>query len=203
VLCVSCGFDLRTRKKVARTYKPMDVTWETNMPLAQRLTWFGLGQAGVLALGIMVMSMGTGALGFFASWPLFALTVAFIVGTFDQTRMTRDNRGRVTVIKTWRFCFFPLQPVTTEVVGFEGIVNGQYHDAGFWEWFLFVWLFPLGVIPALVWWFFVINRNHYYVALARDHGYPEVYVYRGQRQAQMEDVADTLREATGLKLDVG
>src|SRR5262249_22298959 len=71
VMCVKCGYDLRTRKKAVRTFTPLDVVWDTNVPLQHRLMWFGLGQAGVLALGVMVVSAGAEASSFFLSWPLF------------------------------------------------------------------------------------------------------------------------------------
>jgi hypothetical protein len=37
------------------------------------------------------------------------------------------------------------------------------------------------------------------VALARDHGNPEVYVYRGRNANQMNEIADTLAQMADLR----
>ena len=86
--------------------------------------------------------------------------------------------------------------------GYEGVVSGQWSDSGFWDWFICLWLLPMGIIPGVLWWWHIIRKPAFHVALARDHGHPEVYVYRGRRQEQMRDIAEALRNASGLK-DVG
>jgi hypothetical protein len=141
--------------------------------------------------------------GFLGAWAFFGLLLAFMVGTFERVDMTRDRRGRVTLTRRWRVAFVPVAPRVTEVRGFGTVATGQWQDAGFWEWALFVWLLPTGVIPALVWWYYVIHQCAYHVALTRDHGHPEVYVYRGRRKEQMDDIALALCNATGLRHDAG
>jgi hypothetical protein len=200
VLCVACGFDLRRRKKAAKEYEPLARSWETNMPLGRRLFWWGLLVAVVLVGGLVgTVQAGASVGGFLAAWLFFALLMAFLVGTFDRVDLTRDRKGRVAVTRAWRFCFVPAAPRTTEVYGFEGVVSGQWADAGFLEWFVLFALLPMGLVPGALWWYFVIHQNAYHVALARDHGYPACYVYRGRREEQMRDVAEALCAATGLR----
>jgi hypothetical protein len=199
VVCVSCGFDRRTRKRLTKEFEPLARSWETNMPLRQRLTLFAVGQGAVLLVGLLAALRGAPLAGFLGAWAFFGLLLAFLLGTFERTDMTRDRRGRVTLTKRWRVAFVPLVPQETEVRGFGTVSSGQWQDAGFWEWFLFLWLLLPFVIPALVWWYYVIHLCAFHVALTRDHGHPEYFVYRGRRQAQMEDIAEALCGATGLR----
>jgi hypothetical protein len=127
------------------------------------------------------------------------MILCFVLGTYDRITLMRDSRGRVKITKVWRFCFVPLQPVTTEVRGFEGITTGQWHDAGFLEWFVLASLLPLGIIPSIIWWYNAIYKMHFHVALAMDHGHAEVYLYRGRSQEQMNDIADTVASVSGLR----
>jgi hypothetical protein len=199
VLCASCGFNLRTRKKATRTYEPIARTWDTNITLTIRLVCLGT------AMGFHLLLTGLAAIGgnatpfLLAGVPLTAI-LCFVLGTFDRLDLTRDTRGRVTLTRRWRVCFVPIKPQVTEVHGFEGVVIGQWNDAGAIEWAILISLLCLGLIPALIWWYVAIYCNHYHVSLARDHGFSEVHVYRGRSEEQMHDVTKTLCQASGLRV---
>jgi hypothetical protein len=199
VVCTACGFNVRTRKKAARTYQPIDRQWETDMSLQQRLIWLGVGQGAHLLMAFIAVQRGYSAFGFLASWPLFMAILCFVLGTYEKIRLVRDAKGRVQLTKQWRFCFLPLRAEVMDVRGFEGVTTGQWHDAGFLEWLVFGSLLFLMIIPALIWWYNAIYRMHFHVALSLDHGYPDVWVYRGRSQEQMNDIADTLVNASGLR----
>ncbi len=200
VLCLACGLNQQTRKKTTREYQPLARSWETNMPLGRRLFWWGVLVAMVLAIGALSAALASmKVIGFLISWVVFGALLAFLLGTFEKINLTRDSKGRVTITKTWRIGFVAVAPNRTEVFGFEGVVSGQWADGGFWEWFIFLTLFPMGIVPAIVWWYHILRTSAFHVALARDHGRPAVYVYRGRRQDQMRDVADTLCDASGLR----
>ena len=204
VLCVRCGFHLKKRKKVLKTYQPMDRVWETNYSLPTRIVLFVVSQvlSGALGLtGVLVADADPWV--FACSSLLFAVMMAFLLGTFDRIRLTRDTRGRAELIKTWRIAFFALQPQRTVVRGFEGILSGRNQDSSFWEWLIFLFLFISGIVPALLWWYYVIHKDRFHVALARDHGYPEVLVYKGWSEMQMKEIAFTLRDASGLRFETG
>ena len=168
------------------------------MPMRTRLMWLGAVQVAHVGLMMFAVVGGRDAWPFIVSWPLLTGLLGFILGTYDRIDLTRDARGRVKVAVLWRCCFMPVSKTETEVRGFEGVTTGQWHDAGFWEWFVLFTLMP-GIIAPFIWWYNAIHKQHYHVALARDHGYPEVYVYRGRSQEQMEDVSTALINATGLQ----
>jgi len=203
VVCVACGFHLRKRKKVARTYEPLVRSWETNVPLRQRLAAFLAIQGPSLVAGVLgAVLAGGGLLVFLGTWFCSGMMLAFLLGTYERLDLTRDRRGRVNLTRTWRICFVPLQPAPIEVRGYEGLVNGRADESGFWEWFIFLTLLP-AVLPALIWWYYTIHKVTYHVALARDHGYPEVYLYKGRDEALMNDIAATVRDAAGLHWEQG
>jgi hypothetical protein len=199
VLCAACGFNVRTRKKAGRTYQPLARSWEADLSMQARLGWFAGAQAAHLVLTLMAAADGY-ATPFLVAWPLLALLLCFVLGTYARTDITRDTRGRVTVVVLWRFCWVPLAPRTTEVRGFEGVTTGTWCDAGLWEWLIFGSLLCMAVVPGLIWWYVAIYQPHFHVALAQDHGHAAVYVYRGRSDAQMNDIARTLCEASGLRL---
>jgi ribosomal protein L40E len=203
VLCPRCGYDYRKKKKITRTYEPIARTWEVNYPLHFRLTLFLALHGTALVLGVAgALLAGEGLGGYLVSWLVAGAALAFLMGTFDRIELVRDTRGRVRVTTTRRLAFFPLPPQVTEVRGFSEIVTGQTASAGFWEWFIFLTLLP-GLIPAFVWWYIVIHKVSFHVALAREYSYPEVYVYRGRDEGQMRDVAGTLRDAAYLRWEGG
>ena len=47
----------------------------------------------------------------------------------------------------------------------------------------------------------VSAADTFFIALCRDHGYPELTLYRGKDQYRAQDIAATLREVTGLPLE--
>jgi hypothetical protein len=200
VICTSCGFNLKTRKKVTRSYEPISRSWDTDMTLPVRLGWLAAGQ-GVhfFLMGVAMLSDICGATPFLVAWPLLTGVLCFVLGTYDRIDLERDTRGRVKIIIRWRFCFVPTVPREIEVRGYEGVTTGQWHDAGFLEWFVCISLVPLGVIPAAVWWYHAIYKEHYHVALARDHGAADEYVYRGRSAGQMAEITEAICNATGMR----
>jgi hypothetical protein len=200
--CTRCGFDFRRRTKRKRTYQPLHASWETNLALKKRLTIWGALQGASVAVTLTFNAfVAMDPAGFVLSWLGFAAMTAFLLGTFDRIDLERDTRGRVKLVKTRRLFFFIAAITPTEVVGFEGVSTSRSNEVTGWEWLVFTFLLICGVLPGLVWWFFVIHKVTFHVALTRDHGYAAVIVYQGWSQEQMWEIARTLSDASGLKCD--
>lgn len=199
VVCTSCGYDRQRRRKHVRSYEPIARSWDTDHPLQRRVLFFASFQGVHWFLAGMMALSGSSPWPFVVTWPFLTAILAFVLGTYDRIELTRDQKGRVKITKQWRFCFVPLAPVTTPVRGFEGVTTGQWHDAGFLEWFVFGSLLFLAIVPAIIWWYNAIYKMHFHVALAIDHGHADVYVYRGRSQEQMNEIADALCNASGLR----
>lgn len=204
VLCVRCGFHLTKRKKIARTYQPMERVWETNASYQTRLTLFWTCEAFFGILGLSGVVSGKADLGvFLVSFLGLSAMLGFLFGTFDRIYLTRDVRGRVQLIKTWRVCFFAQSPRSIDVRSFEGVSSGQHRAVSPWDsWILYI-LIPFGIIPGIIWWYLVFYKITYHVALNRDHGFPTYLVYSGRSNIKMKEIAYALRDASGLPYDEG
>ncbi|MFM7149310.1 MAG: hypothetical protein ACKO23_05665 [Gemmataceae bacterium] len=198
VVCTSCGFDLRTRKRTARTYQPLARSWETNMPLGRRIILFVVLQVVQAVLTIVGLTQGTGFVSLLGGWLLLTLLTAFLLGTYERLDMIRDDRGKVTLTRRWRILFFPWIPDQTEARGFEGITTAQTNTASVIEWFVFVCLLIPFILPGVIFWFVVIYKPHFQAALARNHGRSEFWLYRGRSEEQMEDITESICNASGL-----
>jgi hypothetical protein len=197
-VCEACGFNLQTGKKPRKAYEPVERSWEAGLPFPRRVTLFLTCQAAVVLVALLVAWWtGLPAL-FLVPWLLFTGLLAFVLGTYDRVDLSRNKRGKVFLSKTWRICFQSLAPTSIRVVEYEGVVTGVYHELDIFDWIVFLTLFTCGVLPGLWWLFFIMSRDTYFVALARDHGYPETMLYRGWSKEHMEDLAKTLRETAEL-----
>ena len=49
-------------------------------------------------------------------------------------------------------------------------------------------IFPIALIPGVLWWYFFIHRDTFFVALVKDHGHPDLYLYRGWDEERMHDL---------------
>jgi hypothetical protein len=204
VLCVRCGFHLKKRKKITKTYQPIERVWETNGSLKGRRTLFVICSTGFFVSGLIgVFHGGIGVGGFVFFYAMIAAMAAFLLGTFDTIHLTRDTRGRVQLIKTWRVCFFARPPRTIDVRAYNGIIGGRHRDIGPWEYAVCFFLLVSGIIPGIIWWYFVIHKVTFHVSLSRAHGFPECIVYSGWNDLQMKEIAYTLRDACGLPYDEG
>ncbi len=233
VVCISCGLNRDTGKKLKKEYQPIDRTWETDWPLQTRVIAFIVIQGGSSFLGILSWYLGADLVGFSLSWFLSGCMLAFLLGSFERIHITRDIKGKVELTKYWRFAFVPIPRKDVPPWQHECISTGRYVSAGYFEWLVFLGMLISGVLPVFlevlstigsgnmehplkivaqliagsippgIWWFFTIHKVTFYVALCRDHGFPETYVYKGWHEEQMRDVAETLRDASGLQLARG
>jgi hypothetical protein len=198
VLCPRCGFHLRKREKVARTYEPLARRWELGLSLASRVRLFVLLALAAPGLGVLAGLLGADLALSTGTWVLGTVLLAFLLGTCNRLDLTRDRRGRVRLTQNWRVAFVPLAPRPIDLREFDGVVTGRGRDAGFPEKLIFVLLLLMGVVPGIVWWFCVVQRVVFYVALAQGHGFPAATLYRGWREEQALELAHTLSDAAGL-----
>ena len=203
VVCVACGYHLHQRKRLVKTYAPLQRSWETDYTLKQRLTVFGVLLAVTVIGGASAVSAGVGADVFAGSVFLFVVMGSFLLGTYSRLEVERTSRGKVRLTKAWRACFIPLTPRPIDWRGHEGIVTGQAREVHFWEWLVLFSLLVGGIIPGIIWWYFTMHKIRFHAALAQDHGYPSVYLFEGWSEAQMKEIAHTVADATHLPLQVG
>ncbi len=200
MICPACELNLETGEKPVKVYDKLERHWETAMPFRQRMTIYLICQAVIFPVGMIgVFVAGGGHLGLFLPpWLTFTVLLAFVLGTYDRLDLARNKRGQVRLTKTWRICFFARPAITIPLREYEGVVTGLARDVGCLDWLIVLILLPAGILPAIVWWYFAIQPDSYFVALAKNHGYPELTLYRGRSKSMMEEIAGTLRDVTGL-----
>jgi hypothetical protein len=200
VVCVHCGFDAGTKKKVERVFTPIDRTWESGWPFRRRLTVFLLVQGANLLTLIVAASAGE-SLPLSIGMILFYVALqAFLLGTFESIRIRRNKKGQVEITSLWRVAFVPMAAKKVNWREREGVAFGHYDDTGISDWVIFVQLLFMCVVPALLWWWFVMRSDHFYAALTRDRGYPETYLYKGMNEQQAKEICQVATDATGLPL---
>ncbi len=198
LVCNHCGFNRETGAKLQRVYKKVAQSWDTGLRLPLRLGIY-LGVQGIVLVATLILAVAGGSWGGLVhSWVVGAVMLAFLLGTFPRIHLERSKKGQVRLTKTWRICFIPLGPSEIRWREFEGVSAEMAHKTNFMDWFLFLVLLPCGVIPGILWWFWVLEPDEFDVALTRDHGGPAELLYRGRSEATALEVATTVRKTTGL-----
>ena len=82
----------------------------------------------------------------------------------------------------------------------EGVAVGAYDSTSLMDWLILLVLFPMFIIPAILWWYYIIRPDRFYAALCRDRGFPETYLYRGTNEKRAKEIAQVATDATGLPL---
>lgn len=196
-VCNHCGFDFRAGAKVEKKYEPLVRHWEGGLPHGQRVGIYLACQ--LFALVGLVTAGIAGELGVaIPSWLLFSAMLAFLLGTYEWVDLVRDSRGKIRLNKGWRFFFVPRPLPPIKLSEYDGVVSGKDRSADFWDWTVFVILIPFAVFPGILWWYFAINRDSFFVALSQHHGSPSYYLYRGWNQEVTQEIANTIRDACGL-----
>jgi hypothetical protein len=193
ILCPACGFDQEAGARRPRTYEPVDRTWESGWPLPRRVRLFWIGQAVFLPLGVLgAWFLGEWA-ALMAPWLVVSALTAFLLGTFARTELLRNERGKVRISLTWRICFLLRPTETIRRSEYEGVISAKGPAAGTGEWIVLIVLLLSGLLPGVRWWRSVMQRDSYFVALTRDHGFPERTLYWGRDGGQAEEMAKTIR----------
>lgn len=197
-LCGACGYNLRTGKKPKKADEPLRRTWETGLPLPRRVLLALMGLAVIwLVFGLGAFLILEFASAFLTPWLIFTFLLVLAVGSYPRVDLERNPIGEVTLTKTWRVCFLVLAPTQHKLFDFEGVATGMVRETDFWDWLPLVVLLPFGILPGVWWWLRLMSQDMHFVALARDHGYPAVMLYRGWNRALAQDLARTLRDVGG------
>jgi hypothetical protein len=193
VVCPSCGFDQHKGKRRRKSYEPVERAWEAGWPLERRKRLFVIGQVVAVPLSALG-AWGVGAwTAFLLPWLVFSVVTAFLLGTYARTDLNRNERGKVRLTHTGRVCFFVRPTEAIPRSGYDGVVSGKAPGPDFWDYVAMIILLLAGIVLGVLWWYFVIRSDSFFVALTRDHGFPERTLYWGWDQRQADDMANTLR----------
>jgi hypothetical protein len=200
VVCVHCGYDAESKSKAQRTYQPIDREWQSGWPKDRRIACFLLFQA--MNLGSLLIGLATGgslvvSVGFIM---FFVALQAFICGTYESVRIRRNKKGQAEITSVWRVGFIPMAPTKVNWREHEGVVFGHYDATGLMDWAIVLVFLPMGIIPAILWWYYVIRSDRFFSAFSRDHGFPATYLYRGTEEKKAKEITQIATDATALPL---
>jgi hypothetical protein len=189
-VCPACGHDQKPRPA---NYKPLAKHWDAGWTLAFRVRVLVIVQ-GLCVVAVSVAGFTGEVVPALIAWLVFTAISTFMLGTFDCVDLKRNPQGRVTLTRTWRVFFVPMQPFKAKLGDYDGVTSGIDRDADMFDWLIFCVLFGVGFIPGIIWWYLAIHRDRFFVALANGHGAPAYYLYRGASQEQMEEMTQTIQD---------
>lgn len=199
-ICNHCGADLQARKQAQRTFVAIDRTWEIGWPLAKRLALFLFLQAINGAVLIAGTAAGWSAGLSFGGTALVVALQAFLLGTYDRIRLTRNAKGKVALTRTWRYAFVPRPDQAIRWREHEGICVVMNDETEPFDWMIVAWLSLMFVVPGIVFWWLAIRGERYNVALCKDHGFPDTIIFRTLQKQRAEEVVATISEAAMLPI---
>ncbi len=194
--CEQCGWDRAAGRKRPKTYPPLALTWEGGWSFNARVAAFVICQVVNVATAALVYAVEGRAVTSAGTFVVSVLCQALLLGTFDRLDLRRTARGKVTLVQQWRVAFWPLEPRTLRWREYEE-VRVLHAEPALAEYFMLVVLAPT-VLPAALWWWFVIRPGHVKAALCKDLGDPVTPLYLGTDAGRAEEVARAVSEATGL-----
>jgi hypothetical protein len=193
--CTGCGRELQQKPK--KVFKPADRSWEAGWPLDKRRMVFYIGMILSTISGVAVVLGAESWGGAITAWLTSAVLVSFLLGTYPRVNLSRTKRGKVTLTKTWRVCFFERAPTSFDVREFEGVRTGYASDVDFFDWVIAFILLPAAGL-GIIWWLIFIHRDQHTVTLVKEHGYGSDVLYRGISQDMAHDMAYAIDEIGGL-----
>ncbi len=197
-MCVHCGVDFQSRRKPKKAFEPIDQAWEPRLPLETRLKIL----AGLQVLNLLLMlliSSATSVTGGLFSLFFQAGLQAFLLGSFEKLSVTRSAKGQATLTVQWRFAFVPLTPRRVDWKKNHAVGSVATYTPGMLEWCTLIYLLMLGVLPGVLFYFYVIHPMRFQIVLCDVYGSTEEVIFHTTSQEQSDEVCRVTSTATGLQ----
>jgi hypothetical protein len=199
--CVTCGYDERVRTKAPKERPPVFRDWENGWSATSRIRVYAVCQI------IIVASMVTGLLTdrdpgtTIVAAAIGSLILIFLCGTFERFIIRRTSKGRIQLWKIWRICFVPRPDKEIPLQNYDRIRLGASYGADALDWLFVLSMFCLGIIPGLIWGYFVVLRPRYSASLSGTGGFEEEVLYRGGNLERVEEIGRAVGDATGIGVE--
>src|SRR5262245_1262331 len=197
--CVHCGFHFESKTKAKREYEQVRREWENGWPLQKRLTAFMCMQGVNFVLFLLTLLGGATCVGFFWISVMIGLQ-AFLIGTFEKLTLTRDSKGRVKLTRVWRYAFFPKPAEMVKWRQHDTVSIVQTNEFSIIDLAFAIMLLTYGILPGVLFWWFVIRPDKFTVYLCKDHGFPETPIFRTQNEDLAKEIQTVVSEVTLLPI---
>ena len=206
--CVHCGWELVGKRKLKsqREFTEIDETFHEGWAPAFRLQVFlALQFVNVLLIALGTVATGqsfkdVSHIGTTVLMNLFNVALqAFILGSFETLRVTRDPKGRGTLIKTRRYLFVPVAPFKIEWKRSSGVGIMATHNPGVMAYLIGLYLLTMGCLPGILFYFVVIRPERFNAAICNEYGGSDDVILHCRNRDQAEVVTRAVAEACGLR----
>jgi hypothetical protein len=210
VLCIDCGTNLKTGKKIAsvREQKKLDPEWELQwnykMPLVAHLIIFGILEPFLLLSTVLAAnSPAQGAHRAFVFCLALSGITFFLLGTFVRFSLTSNEEEEPILTRTQWVAFIPLikkeldlKPIFRVELGYKGDTESVSRNKIILGFFV---ILITGIFPGVVWLFFFGPLEKYSIDLIGRRK-TVIPVFRGSHELTMQRIRDSLHEGVGLEL---
>ena len=124
---------------------------------------------------------------------------AFILGSYETLRVTRDPKGRCILLKTRRYGFIPLAPFKIVWKKSSGVGILGTHDPDYITYLICFYLLTLGCLPGILFYIFVIRPERFNAAICNEYGGSDETVLHCSSRDHAYDVTRTIADASGLR----
>jgi hypothetical protein len=178
VLCIECGYDLRTGKRRKTKKRRLQLVWDDSLSLPGRIILGALLALAGVGVGIAMLSSGQHAAALLAL-PLLLLAGLFAspYGYVDRLAIRRDRSGKLVLSKLRWLLGIPLANWSRPLAGFSE------------AWTDYAGPQNPGEEGAECYWLTIRGDRE-----------RELVVYSGPDGDRMRDIADALRAEAGLTI---
>ena len=181
VLCVECGYNVKTGRQMKtrsqRVKHEFGHTPATPWRLYPAIGLTALGS--LLCIASAVLSQTSygdhGAVGFGVVAGILLLLTPFILGCGSSVSVTRNKKGEPILVKNTWICFRPIGANTLYLNEWDAIYFEYWLDGN--------------------------DYPRYRLKLGRDRRNKFFTVYLGGDEERMKDIADAIKELTGMRFE--
>ena len=198
-VCGHCGYNFETKEKAERTFEFIDREWESGWPFQKRIGLFVIFQLVNLIIFMSLAIMGH----FTLSFVMVLFTVglqAFLIGTYERLNLKRTEKGKITIVHTWRYAFIARPSVTIRWKEHEGITLTRENEFELMGWVFLIVLLGYGCLPGVLFWFFYLRPDKFTIALTKDHGSPATPIFRTTNDERAKEVQEFVSDITTLPI---
>ncbi len=199
-LCSHCGYDLESGEKAVRTFQSLSYEWENGWSLHSRV--FALIALLVINFIMLAVLTVSGVKGSTLPGMIF-ITVflqAFLTGTYEKLSLSRTTKGKVTMKTQWRIAFVPRPAQIVKWKEYESVSIVQSNETSMMDWAMALILICYLIVPGVLYWYFVIRPDKFAVTMCRDHGFPEIAVFRTLSGERAKEVQQIVCDVTTLPI---
>jgi hypothetical protein len=197
--CAQCGYDAEAIARAKKIFKPIFREWDSGLTLEKRFQIFSAFLVLDAITFIYTIIKRGASIGDCVGLLMMVGLQAFLFGTFDRLSVRRNEKGKTKLTTTWRVCFIPRAPETIAWREFPGVRIVHRNEPGLTDWAMVFVLLPMLIIPAILWWWYVIRADRYDVHLCGVHGTVETCIHRSRDMERSRDVVSVVADACVLQ----